>query len=41
MRRLLRRFVFAAAGLRCLFETEFFSETCNFSIAGCEKITRS
>ena len=23
----------------CFFETEFFSETCSFSIAGCEKIT--
>src|SRR5215472_12911641 len=27
--------------LRCFFETESFSDSCNFSIAGCEKITRS
>ena len=37
---LLRYFVFSS-GLCLRFETEVFSETCSFSIAGCEKITRS
>ena len=40
---LVRRFFAASStsGLCCRFDTEPFNETCNFSIAGCEKITRS
>ena len=39
--RLFRAFVFLPPGLCCRFETEPFNEICSFSIAGCEKITRS
>ncbi len=30
-----------SSGLCCRFDTDFFSDTCSFSIAGCEKIARS